>query len=75
MTRGNDPIPVPGEPTTGSKRTDPDAHTNPDASPAGPVDREREMADIEGTGGDVPNLGAAGGASNAGRSRMSGGDS
>ena len=77
MTQSNQP--VSGEPTTGSKRTDPDAHTKPGTTPAGsqdnPGDRETEMADIDGTGVDVPGVGAAGGASNAGRTRTSGGDS
>jgi hypothetical protein len=46
---------------------------NPD-DPAAGADREAAVSDVEGTGGDVENLGAAGGASNAGRSRTSGGD-
>ena len=79
MNPQNDPTPVPGEGTFGSKRTDPNAHTTPGTRPAGsadnPADRETDMADVEGTGGDVPNVGAAAGASNAGRTRTSGGDS
>ena len=79
MSRNSGPDPVPGEAMTGSKRVDPDAHTNPDASPPGPAenpgDRESDMANLDGTAGDVPNVGAAAGASNAGRTRTSGGDS
>ena len=74
MTRSNDPNASPGQPIPlrpdAGDRTNPDASANRDA----PGDRERATSDIDGTAADVPDAGAARGASNAGRTRTSGGD-